>query len=120
MARGEFSRVAIGNSNRFYRQLFRGNVDPDKVLFIDIFGSEDERSSGGVRRRLLEQLQPFAAQRLKQACYPSGIAFGTRDAFHKAAGYRVAHIDKDNRNGSRSLQYCLLYRKRAGGNDVGI
>src|SRR5262245_4442147 len=61
----------------------------------------EKDSTRDPRRNLLEQFQPFHADRLLVHCKPGDIAARSRYARHKAVGHGVSYVTKYDWDGAR-------------------
>src|SRR5262245_52815642 len=102
----ELAAIAVRCPDHLHAQCCCCRVDNWEVDFPDYSRNEDERNPGGARCSLLEQLQPFASDRVIQACRPCGIAFGSGDVFQYATFNGVPDIKEDNGDAPRSLKQC--------------
>src|SRR5215467_7553250 len=91
----QLSVITIGCADRLYGKGFRCRIDYAEVLIVDDAGLKDERDTSDARHRFLEQLQPFATERLVKIRDPGGIALRPRDVLQKPKSDGITNIGED-------------------------
>src|SRR5262249_535714 len=109
----KFDDVANREGDRFYREGQGRGVERCQIIFSVRHRCrvEQEGDPSDLRGNLLEQLQPFAAQRTLCSSKPSNVAPRPRDGGGEAAPHWIGNKHENDRDSTGLLQQGLSRRR---------